>query len=291
MTRKLHDSNFIYCLIFPPIYLLGMLPYFILNTLIGRPLYFLSYAVFRYRYNVVLQNLSRALPLKSYREIELLAREFYLHLASMIVEIIRLFSISSNQQLKQVKLVNAEMLDEYFSGQRNVIAVMGHYGNWECLNVLPLLLPFKVNAIYKRLSNSVMSKLVTRVRGRHGMRLIPAQQALRHLLKQTGKPQFSLFIADQFPGKYAECQVDFLSQPTLMFNGAEKLARATNAVVVYLDMVPQGRYRWTVSLSLITDTASTTTENLITHAFSNRLEQTITRQPAYWLWSHRRWKV
>lgn len=291
MTRKLRGSNFIYYLIFPPIYLLGMLPYFMVNALIGRPLFFLSYAVFRYRYNVVLQNLSRALPLKSYGEVEVLAREFYRHLASMIVEIIRSFSMSSHQQLKQVKLVNAEIMDEYFSGQRNVIAVLGHYGNWECLNVLPLLLPFQVNAIYKPLSNSVMAKLVTRVRCRHGMHLIPAQQALRYLLKQTGKPQFSLFIADQFPGKYAECRVDFLSQPTLMFNGAEKLARATDAVVVYLDMIPQGRYCWTVSLSLITDTASTTTENSITHAFSNRLEQTITREPAYWLWSHRRWKV
>ncbi|SDL56764.1 lysophospholipid acyltransferase family protein [Pedobacter antarcticus] len=291
MTTKHHGLNFIYCLIFPPIYLLGMLPYLIVNALVGRPLFFLSYTIFRYRYSVVLQNLSRALPLKSYLEIELLAKEFYLHLASMIVEIIRLFSISSHQQLKQVKLINPEVLEEYFKGGRNVIAVLGHYGNWECLNVLPLLLPFQVNAIYKPLSNPVMAKLVTRVRCRYGMQLIPAKHALRHLLRQTRQPQFSLFIADQFPGKQAKCQVDFLHQPTLMFNGAEKLARATNAVVVYLDMIPQDRCCWKISLSLITDTASTTTENLITHTFSSKLEQTIERHPAYWLWSHRRWKA
>ncbi|MEO5107580.1 acetyltransferase, partial [Bacteroides ovatus] len=32
-------------------------------------------------------------------------------------------------------------------------------------------------------------------------------------------------------------------------------------------------------------------EGEITEMFAHRLEQTIRREPAYWLWSHKRWKL
>ncbi len=289
MTRKAR-YDLLYFLVYPPLYLLSMLPYYLSNILIGRLLFFLSYRVFRYRYNVVLQNLSRALPLKTYEEVELLAREFYLHLAGLAVEITRFFSISSREQLKQVRISNPELLDTYYQQNRNVIAVLGHYGNWECLNILPMLLPFQVNAIYKPLSNKIMGKLVHRIRTRFGMRMIPASQALRQLLKTHEQPQLSLFIADQFPGLQAKCRVDFMNQSTLMFNGAEKLAIATNSVVIYIDILPLGHNSWRVNFSTITETAPQTSSGQITAAFSKKLQQTISISPAYWLWSHKRWK-
>ncbi|SMD01797.1 KDO2-lipid IV(A) lauroyltransferase [Pedobacter africanus] len=290
MIRKSHLQNLCYAVVYPPVYLLSMLPYFISNLLIGRMMFFLTYYVFRYRYPVVLQNISRSLPQKDYKEVKQLAKEYYLHLAAMIVEVVRSFSVRSGQQMKRVSFSNSAFLDDYYAQKRNVIAVLGHYGNWECLNILPMHLSFQVNAIYKPLSNPVMGKLVQRIRTRFGVRLIPVQYALRQLLKPQQKPQFSLFIADQFPGKNAKCELKFLNQDTLMFNGAEKLAVATDAVVVYIDMKPRGNNCWSVEFSLITDAAKQTRDHEITAAFSRKLEQSISSGPAYWLWSHRRWK-
>ena len=34
-----------------------------------------------------------------------------------------------------------------------------------------------------------------------------------------------------------------------------------------------------------------TREGEITEMFAHRLEQTIRKEPAYWLWSHKRWKM
>lgn len=290
MITKRNLQDLCYVMVYPPVYLLSMLPYFISNVIIGRLLFFLAYRVFRYRYLVVVQNISRALPQKSYQEVRQLARDYYEHLAAMVVEVIRSFSIRSRQQLKHISFSNTELLNTYYSQKRNVIAVLGHYGNWECLNILPMQLPFQVNAIYKPLSNPVMGKLVQRIRTRFGIRLIPAQHALRQLLKPEEKPQLSLFIADQFPGKNAKCTLKFLNQTTLMFNGAEKLAIATDAVVIYISMVPTGRNGWKVDFSLITASAAKTANHEITAAFSSKLEQSISAGPAYWLWSHRRWK-
>ncbi|SHG16603.1 KDO2-lipid IV(A) lauroyltransferase [Pedobacter caeni] len=277
--------------VYLPVYLLGLLPLSVSKGTLGKMLYFLSYRIFRYRYNVVLQNLSRALPTKSYAEIQQISKDFYRHLSLMILETTRLFSISSSSLLKKVTLSNVEMVMDYYEQKRNIIAVLGHYGNWEYLNILPAYLPFNVNAIYKPLSNPVMGKLIHHIRGRFGMRLIPANQALRYLLKQKDQPQMSLFIADQFPGINEDTKFDFLHQSTNMFNGAEKLSIATDAVVVYIDIKRKPDNCWEVGFSLITDAAKQTEEQQITRCFADKLQETIKAHPAYWLWSHKRWKV
>lgn len=122
------------------------------------------------------------------------------------------------------------------------------------------------------------------------MQLVPANQALRHLLKRKDKPQLSIFIADQFPGNCEQEKFDFLHQSTNMFNGAEKLAMATNSVVVYLEMKRKPDHCWEISFSLITDAPKETSNQEITKCFANQLQRTIRKDPSYWLWSHKRWK-
>lgn len=289
LKKFLQDCSFLFVCF--PVYLLGLLPLQVANGTIGKMLYFLSYRVFRYRYSVVLQNLSRALPTKSYAEIQEISKDFYRHLSAMIVETTKLFSISRTELRKKVTLSNVEMVLEYYQQNRSIIAVLGHYGNWEYLNILPSYLPFNVNAIYKPLSSPVMGKLIQHIRTRFGMRLIPANQALRYLLKQKGQPQMSIFIADQFPGINEDTKFDFLHQSTNMFNGAEKLSIATDAVVVYIDMKRKPNNCWEVNFSLITDAARSTRDHQITRSFADKLQETIKEHPAYWLWSHKRWKI
>lgn len=277
-------------LVFLPVYLIGLLPYSISSAIIGQMLYFVSYRIFKYRYSVVLQNLSRSLPSKSYAEIQQIATAFYRNFSCMMIETLQLFSMSSYTLNKKVHLLNPELLLSYHKQNRSIIAVLGHYGNWEYLNILPELLPFKVNAIYKPLSNSMMNTLIKQLRSRFGMRLIPANQALRYLLKQQHEPQLSIFIADQFPGFSTYEQFNFLHQPTQMFNGAEKLAKTVNAVVIYLEMKRSSNNCWEIGFSLITERPRETAKQEITQCFAAKLEQTIQTDPGYWLWSHRRWK-
>ena len=42
---------------------------------------------------------------------------------------------------------------------------------------------------------------------------------------------------------------------------------------------------------LMTEKPKETGEGEITEMFADYLEQTIRREPAYWLWSHKRWKA
>ncbi len=82
----------------------------------------------------------------------------------------------------------------------------------------------------------------------------------------------------------------FLHQPTLLFEGAEKIAAATGAAVVYLHTKKTGRGKYLYTLQTITENGHDEPENAITVKFAELLEANIRENPAIWLWTHKRWK-
>jgi len=72
--------------------------------------------------------------------------------------------------------------------------------------------------------------------------------------------------------------------------GIEKIAKLTNPVVIFCDVqrIKRGYYNYTIIP--ITEKPKETAQYEITGAYIKCLENMITREPQYWLWSHRRWK-
>jgi len=273
-----------------PFYFLGLFPYDFVHATLGRLLYFKISRIFKYRQQVIIQNLSRAFPEKNYGEIKSIAREFYRYFGTFLIDSIYLFSWQRHVCLKRVNFANVDLLQPYVDDNRQIVCLLGHYGNWEYLNALPHYLPCPVNAAYKPLSNRLIDRMMLDVRGRFGLRLIPDKQILRCLLKQKGTPQFSFFIADQFPGRNQGFPVQFLNQPTTMFSGAEKIARVLDAVVCYLDMHKDEDGIWNMRFSILSESGAASAPGEITQKFAEALEQSIVADPAIWLWSHKRWK-
>ena len=83
----------------------------------------------------------------------------------------------------------------------------------------------------------------------------------------------------------------FLNQDTVFMDGAERLARMMDIPVFYCELTRKSRGYCQVDFELITDASKQTAEGEITEEFARRLEQTIRRDPPYWFWSHRRWKL
>lgn len=276
--------------VFAIAYLLNVLPHFMQRGL-QQLIFTLLFRVFNYRYSVVLQNLSRSLPGKSYAEIRAIAKRFYQHFSGLFLEITQLLVTSGEKQKQRTRIVNPELPEYYYRHNRSIIMMMGHYGNWECLNVLPGFFAADVYAVYKPLSNTYFDALMYHIRTRFGMKLLSMEQAARHMLLHRDQPNVYIFIADQSPPPGTRCQVDFLHQPTSLFTGAEKLAKALDAAVMYTsvkkDEISEG---WDISFTLLTDRPGTVETNGIMQSFAAHLEQDILQAPPYWLWTHRRWK-
>ncbi|MBZ4192609.1 lysophospholipid acyltransferase family protein [Niabella beijingensis] len=271
------------------IYLCSLLPFTVLYAVAGL-IYFLFFRLLKYRYAVVFQNLSRSFPQMSYREIDAVASRFYRHFSKLLVEVVKLMSISESELKTRLHLRNPELIEYYHRQNRPVIAMMGHCGNWECLSILPRYFTSQVYAVYRPLSNKGMNRLLLYIRSRFGMKLLPMLQAPRYMLQHKQDPALYLFIADQSPDPDARCRVEFMHQSTLMFNGAEKLARATGAAVVYLELNRTSEKHWEVSFSLVAENPSAMPVHEITRVYAHKLQQTICKTPDQWLWTHKRWK-
>lgn len=246
--------------------------------------YFVGYYIVGYRNSIIVQNLSRSFPEKKYGEIKVISKGFTHHFFNICAEWVKLVSSSNKNLNKRIKFKNIELLKHYSYTGENVILVMGHFGNWEYLNLLPNYVQQPVYAVYKQLSNPVIDNVSARLRTRFGVRLLESREASKFVLMNRTHPSFYIFIADQSPPSQSRDCYLFLNQPTKVFSGVEKLAKATDSAVVYVEIMPSKRGSYTISFKAITSHES------VTPIFLNELEQTIIHSPSHWLWSHRRWK-
>lgn len=254
-------------------------------------LQFIAEKIFRYRYQVIIQNLSRSFPEKNYQEIRQLAHGFYQHFFELFAEVIKSQGIKPAKARMHYKIENPELISDYHARGINVIALGGHWGNWEWLIMTPLFFDFSIYTLYKPLSSSVMESLMGKIRKRFGLKLLPMNQAGRFILTKKDYPALYFFIGDQSPShRDAEYSVDFLNQPSLLFAGGAKLAKATSSAVVYQSISKIKRGYYSVTFHPVSQPGNEMHEREILQKYARLLEVDIKNKPAFWLWSHKRWK-
>lgn len=274
------------------IWLLHLLPERILYW-ISDFLYLLIHYVVGYRKKVVYDNIAKAFPDYGKKEIRQTVRRFYHHLCDLFIESSVSHFYSESEALKKITYRNPELLNEMYSEGRQVIAVTGHYGNWEYLSTLGLVTKYPIIAIFKPLRNKYIDRLMQTNRNRFGVIPVPMKEIARKLIsfQRDSTPAMSLFLADQRPIFHQiQYWTDFLGLDTPLYLGTEKLARKLNAAVVFLKVRKVKRGRYEVEIEQITGTPKDLEPFTITEAHVRILENLIREEPAYWLWSHRRWK-
>ena len=258
-------------------------------------LYVLVYYVVRYRVKVTRQNLDASFPGLAVAERRRLERRFYRHFTDYVVETIKLAAISKEELMSRAKLLNPELIDQLQDeGHPLLILMMGHYGNWEWFTGSTFFFKqTRLYQIYRPLSSQAFDRLFIDLRTRFGSLGIAKNDVVREMLrlKQSKERALSIFIADQTPSKAnLHYWTDFMRQDTPFFTGAERLARKLNVPVVFCDVRQEARGRYTVEFKLIAEQPKSTPEFYITEQYARLMEQTILRDPANWLWTHRRWK-
>jgi KDO2-lipid IV(A) lauroyltransferase len=245
-----------------------------------------------YRRDVVQQNLRNAFPEKSDQERHDIERKYYRYLADLMVETIKMITVSEKQMRKRVVATNSELVFEYFDKGKSIIAVAGHYCNWEmaALN-FNFVTDKRFMIVYKPLSNATFNDFFIEIRSRFGGQPVAMKQTLRKMVEYRKELTVSVLVGDQTPVMHeVNYFTNFLNQPTAVFLGIEKIAKTIDAAVVFYDMkrVKRGYYEYT--LIPLTETPKETAEHEITDMHVQYLEKVIRREPQYWLWSHRRWK-
>ena len=261
--------------------------------LISDLLFVMVCYVARYRRKVVMENLRNSFPEKTERERRRIARKYYRFLCDIIVETIKILHIDTPQIHRRIHFVNLEIFDELYHKGKQIFFIAGHYGNWEWLTMLEDTSPYHHATLYHPLENKFFDKFFYNLRTKYGSGAIPSSIAIREINRyhQANILTMMCFLSDQSPPRNAiHYWTTFLNQDTPVYTGVEKIARRYNTAVVYCEMLRVKRGYYEAHLTPITENAAETDELEITEKHVQLLEQTIRRNPQYWLWSHRRWK-
>lgn len=281
--------------------LLSLLPWFAIEGL-AYVFAALLYGVLGYRRQVVGENLRRSFPEKSRLELRELEWDFYYHLVHQFLSAPKIL-YRSGEVIKQkhMQLLGIEHLaEEIEGGAKAIILLMGHCGNWELFSACGLYfdeIGLQAEQLYRPLDNEALDQVQRELRTRFGAFVTPKTEVGRsliaHLRGGEGEdaPRIIAFIADQKPNPHhVGLWTQFLNQPTPWLDGAERLARKYALPVYYLDVKRISNRQYTGEFVLISHDASREPAKYVTKQFSLLLEKSIQRDPAIWLWSHKRWK-
>lgn len=289
-------KNILYKLLYGAAWLLSLLPFWVLYGL-ADGFFLLVYYVVRYRRKVVRRNLTSSFPEKDEKEVKRIERRFYRWLCDYAVETVKLLTISDRALLRRIEFRGVEQLEEAFDRGQDCAAILGHYCNWEWLSATGLAFHRYPQAvmglIYHPLYSEVFDRLFIDIRSAHGGSCIPKKDILRHIVKyrREGRPTLFGYIADQGPRWHdIHLWLPFLNHDTPVFTGAERIMRKMQDAVFYVDMERPRRGHYVCTFRLLTLAPQELSENEVTRRFFQLLEQSIGREPAFYLWTHKRWK-
>lgn len=286
-----------YYIVFGLWYLLSLLPLWVHYLFSDLVLFPLLYYLIGYRRKVVQANLKGAFPEKGNCELATIEKGFYHFLCDYMVETVKAFTMSKEQMMRRMTFSGQEQIVETMEreGKQFCFVYLGHYCNWEWIASLTYWVPaeFHCAQIYHRLRNTAMDALFLRLRSRYGGECIPMKETLRRIIeiKRSGQKEIIGFISDQIP-KWNSIHhwCNFFHRETPVFIGTEKIGKQVDAFVCYAEVKRIKRGYYHCEFKPMTYNVKKIPDFELTDSFTRILEQMIKEQPAYWLWSHKRWK-
>lgn len=279
-----------YYVVYGFLYLISLLPLPVLY-LLSDLTYVLVFYVFKYRREVVFNNLKHAFPEKSDTEIITIAKKYYHNLTDTFVETIKLFSVSKKFINKHCR-ADFSVIHQLEQKGKAFQIHPAHNFNWEYSTLhFPLHFKLPLLIVYMPLSNKIFDKVFQTNRSRFGSIMLPATDMRRSFMSWRNKPHILALVGDQNPGHPGNAYwFNFFNRPAPFLKGPEKAARDKGCAVVFvfINKIKRGYYE--AEFVLATEDASILPASQLTKMYVDALTERMKRQPENWLWSHRRWK-
>ncbi len=271
----------------------AIVPFFIM-FLISEFLYLIIGRTLKYRRKVIEGNVRKCFPQKTDQDVDRFITKVYRNITDIMVESIKSFTMTASQVRRRHKLTNPELLDKYHKEGRSVIAVTGHFGNWEWGSLSASLQTEydSIVAFYKPIQNKLLNNFMKWSRSKFGTKLVSIYETSKVFDDHKNTPTVYLMAADQSPSNHKRAfWVDFMGFETAFIHGPEKHARKNDYALVFVEVMRTRRGYYEVTLSELSDNPLSLEPEKLTQIYANSMEKMILKKPECWLWSHRRWKA
>lgn len=256
----------------------------------------LSWHVLKVRRDVVEENLRHAFPELSEGQRSRLALAMWEHLVLMLCEIAhvprKLHDTNWHQYVHGSRADLSAFLERLLD-PRPLVAVSGHFGNFEVAGVITGLMGFPSFAVARPLDNPLLDRFVNQFRQRTGQYIISKRGSAAQIdavLQQGGT---LLLLGDQAAGPKG-CWVDFFHRPASCHKAVALFSLVNRAPMLLSYCRRLGRpLHFELGITAVFDPLVDETPGVkeLTQWYSSHLERMIRLDPGQYWWLHRRWKA
>ena len=277
----------------------------------ARWMAWLLYRVIGYRREEVITNISRCFPEKGYDEIKAITQDFYRHFSELIVESIWFGACQNPKRLHKARIMenrDVAMMNALYDKCPSVMVMYSHTGNWELYGGYDNYdysdepkRSYEANfcVVYRQLSSKLWDDIIrlnriapVRDKEKFGG-YVESRKVARYVFEHKDQKMIYNINTDQRPyfsaPYFVEC--DFLHHRVRTMSAAASLAQKFGMAVVYLNLnrTRQGHYQ--MEYTLICENAKEMTVEDMMQQFYTLLEADLRRNPANYLWTHRRFMI
>jgi Kdo2-lipid IVA lauroyltransferase/acyltransferase len=252
-----------------------------------------AYALDGFHRRVALENLAQAFPSRPAAERRAIARRMFVHFGRLVLELMKFSSMTQAQMLAHSEIEGEDRVAQAHRQGKGVLFFTGHFGYWEVQAIAHPLRVAPIGVIARPLDNPRLHTLLEQMRMRTGNHVIYRDGAIRKVLRALSSNQGVAILIDQHLHSTDAVYVDFFHRPAATTSALAALALRTGAPVipVFALPLPGGRYRFVYERPVPPpneDSPDAVRE--FTQRCTDVLEMYVRRDPALWLWMHRRWR-
>jgi KDO2-lipid IV(A) lauroyltransferase len=265
---------------------------------LARVFAWLIYRADRRHRLVATVNVRHAFPYLDEAGIDRLVEASYLHLTTILVEMIRLPRTLNDHTIHDfVHLAHPGDLDvirTWVATGRPLLVLTGHFGNWELLSYVTGMIGFRGGIVARRLDNPYLDRFLAHFRRKTCLVLLDKNADYARILDMLSHGIGLGMVGDQDAGPRG-LFVDFFGRPASTFKSIALLSLRYNAPILVFGAARVGqpmKYRIYFEDLILPERYACHADapHAITVRYTRALERLVRRHPEQYFWLHRRWK-
>lgn len=239
-------------------------------------------------------NIKQTMPEKSTKQVNQIVSDVFRHITISIMELVILYKKPKYDILKNVNIINEDIINKAYKNGKGIINIMGHFGNFALLISKLSKSGYNVASIIRPMPENIIERMFMKYRKNAGIETIyafPRDRLIKEAFACIRNGNILNIAIDLKANK--GITIKFMGQPSVSPIGVGLFAVKSDAPVIPVFIIRNPDYSHSIifekPIPVIKtgDYKNDITQNL--QNFMNVIEKYIKKYPEQWFWFHRRW--